>query len=68
MFLGSMRPEIIQNLHSGSAYLTKLKQVGKVESPGSGLPEKPKCLPKPTKNQVVGTKIESPAKKSEELD
>jgi hypothetical protein len=55
-----MRPETIQNLHSGSDYLTKLKRVVKVVTPGSGLPEKPKCLPKPTKKPVADTVIKMP--------
>lgn len=29
-------------------------------TPGSGLPEKPKCLPKPTKNPAAGTVIRMP--------
>jgi len=31
-----------------------------VESPGSGLPEKPKCLPRNTKKPVAGTVIKMP--------
>ena len=55
MFLGSTRLETIQNLHSGSAYLTKLKRVVKVVRPDNGLQEKPKCLPNNTNRKVVVT-------------
>jgi hypothetical protein len=53
-----MRPEIIQNLHSGSDYLDKLKRVGRVASLDSGLPEKPKCLPKLIKKPAAATKTD----------
>ena len=52
------RPEIIQNLHSESDYLSRLKRVGKVETPGSGLPEKPKCLPKLIRKPAAATKTD----------
>lgn len=31
-----------------------------METPGSGLPEKPKCLPKSIKNRAAGTVIKMP--------
>ena len=52
------RPEITQNLHSGSEYLSKLRQVGKAESLDSGLPEKPKCLPKLIRKPAAATKTD----------
>ena len=55
MFLGSTRLETIQNLHSGSAYLSKLKRVVKVVRPDNGLRERPKCLPNNTNRKVVVT-------------
>ena len=54
------RLETTQNLHCESAYLTKLKRVVKVVPLGSGLPEKPKCLPSSTKRQAAGTVIKMP--------
>jgi hypothetical protein len=55
MFLGSTRLETIQNLHSESAYLTKLKRVVKVVRPDNGLREKPKCLLNNTNRKVAVT-------------
>jgi len=52
------RPEITQNLHSGSEYLSKLRQVGKAESLDSGLPEKHKCLPKLIRKPAAATKTD----------
>jgi hypothetical protein len=58
MFLGSTRLETIQNLHSESAYLTKLKRAVKVVRPDNGLREKPKCLPSNTKNPAADTRTD----------
>ena len=52
------RPETTQNLHSESDYLSRLKRVGKVETLGSGLPEKHKCLPKLIKKPAAATKTD----------
>ena len=38
--------------------MSKLKQVGKVETPGNGLPEKPKCLPKLIRKPAAATKTD----------
>ena len=38
-----------------NAYLKRLKPVQKVASPDNGQQEKPKCLPKHTKQQVEDT-------------
>ena len=64
MFLGSTRLETIQNLHSASVYLSKLKRVVKVVSLGSGLPEKPKCWPNNTKKQGADTETNGSAQKT----
>ena len=52
------KPEITQNLHSGSDYLAKSRRVVRVVPQASGLPEKPKCLPKLIRKPAAGIKTD----------